>query len=342
MITNFRQVLQIDVLHGFYRESKCSDFVLYALSDTQKLLRNRQAMFNAKQGFGKLLILENVEGTTAAHPFEEDTDALVFGMELLNPSLANFTVEWPSPKKIFLFTNEGNVTDPAISPVELIRSEIKLSSKILTHVIVSNSALILEIKNESDLVIETVAIDAGSAGGEYAFDLQRHPNGIFTVTETVLGVPTGYTYYADDALLFKNIFALIRIVNQSAFPFNYDGKPIYRINFTAKSSNWKYYVVAPNLPGTDAGTTLSITDIGRPPLSAIAFDKTYPIPPGDKTAPMLYKDLSKVVLFTSVDPLIFQQSPRQEIELRKGAATLIANLPNPDVSKPTTEMFIYV
>ncbi|MEO5645314.1 MAG: hypothetical protein ABIQ40_03605 [Bacteroidia bacterium] len=341
MNTNFRQVLQFDVLHDFYRESRCTDFVLYALSDTQKVLRNRQAIFSFKQGFGKMLILENIAGTTAAHPITP-TDVLLFGMELQNPSLANITVEWPSPKKIFLFTNVGNVTDPATTPVELIRSEISLSAKIISHVIVSNSALTLEVKNENGLLVESIAVKAGSAGGEFSFDVQHHSNGLFTISEIVLGVPTDYVYYADDALLYKNIFALIRIVNQSAFPFNYDGKPFYRISFTAKSSNWKYYVVAPNLPGTDAGTTLNIEDIGRPLPSAIAFDKTYPVPAGDKTAPMLFQDLSKVVLFTSVNPLVYQQLPRQQIELRKGALTLIGNLPNPDVSKPITEMFIYV
>lgn len=341
MNTNFRQVLQIDVYHDFYRESRCADFNVFTLPVTQNLLRNRQAIFRSKNGFGKMLILENVEGTTAAHPFVEG-DVLLFGMELLNPSLSNFTVEWPARRKVFLFTNVGNVTNPATTPVELIRSEIALSGKIITHVVVSNSAMTLEVKNENGVLVDSIAINAGSAGGEFSFNVQQHSNGLFTISEIVLGVPTDYIYYADDALLYKNIFALIRIVNQSTFPFNYDGKPFYRISFTSKSSNWKYYVVAPNLPGTDAGTTLSIEDIGRPGPSAIAFGKTYPVPPGDKTAPMLFQDLSKIVLFTSVDPLVFQQSPRQQIELRKGALTLIGNLPNPDISKPITEMFIYV
>ncbi|MDQ3110987.1 MAG: hypothetical protein M3R17_13925 [Bacteroidota bacterium] len=341
MNTNFRQVLQLDIYHDFYRESGCRDFSVFTLPDTQKLLRNRQAIFSFKQGFGKMLILENVEGTSAAHPIVPG-DVLLFGMELQNPSLANFTVEWPASKKIFLFTNVGNLTDPASTPVELIRSEISLSAKVITHVIVSNSASTLEIKNENGLLVNSMSINAGSAGREISFDVQHHSNGLFTISEIVLGVPTGYVYYADDTLLYKNIFALIRIVNQSAFPFNYDGKPFYRISFTSKSSNWKYYVVAPNLPGTDAGTTLSIEDIGRPPASAILFSKTYPIPSNDKTAPMLFKDLTKVVLFTSTGSLVYQQTPRQEIELRKGAMTLIGNLPNPDVSKPTTEMFIYV
>jgi hypothetical protein len=341
MNTAFRQVLQIDLLHGFYRDTRCRDFSVYALPDTQKLLRNRQAIFSFKESFGKMLILEDVSGTTAAHPIETG-DTLVFAMELLTPALANFTVEWPSQRKIFLFTNEGNLTDPALGNVPLLRSEISLSAKVLTHRVVSNSALTIELRNETGMLIETVAVDAGSADAERAFDIQKHPNGLFTVTEVVGMVSTNYTYYADDALLFKNIFGLIRIVNQSAFPFNYDGKPVYQISFTAKSSAWKYYVVAPNLPGTDAGTVLNIEDIGRPPASAILFSKTYPIPPDDKTAPMLSKDLSKVVLFTSTGLLVYQQAPRQEIELRKGTMTLIGNLPNPDVSKPNTEMFIYV
>jgi hypothetical protein len=341
MNTAFRQVLQIDLQHSFYKENKCSDFDVFAVSDTVKLLRNRQAIFSFKQSFGKLLILENSGGTSAAHPIAT-ADALVFGMQLLNIRLANITTEWPAQKKIFLFTNVGNLTDPSIAPVELIRSEISLSGKIVTHKIISNSALQLDIKNESGQVIDSRRIDAGSANTEQAFDLQGFENGLFTITETVGLVTTDYNYYADDTLQFKNIFGLIRIVNQSAFPFNYDGKPVYQISFTAKSSTWKYYVVAPGLPGTDAGTVLSLADIGRTGPATILFSKTYPIPAGDKTAPMLFKDLSKVVLFTTTSALVYQQIPRQQIELRKGAMTLIGNLPNPDTSKPTSEMFIYV
>jgi hypothetical protein len=345
MVTNFRQVLQIELYHSFYKKLNCGDFSLFALSETQKLLRNRQAIFSFKQSseksFGKMLILENADGTTAKHPIDKG-DVLLFGMELQKPFLGNITVEWPSPKKIFLYTNVGNLTDPAISAVELIRSEISLTGKVINHTIVSNSALTLELINENGTLIESLSLPAGVAGREQQFDLQQHSSGLFTIRETAGFVAADYIYYADDALLFKNIFGLIRIVNQSAFPFNYDGKPIYQISFTAKSSSWKYYVVAPNLPGTDAGTTLSIEDTGRTGLSKILFSKTYPVPGTDKIASMLYKDLSKVVLFTSASPLVFEQSPRQKIELRKGTLTLIDNLPNPDISKPTTEMFIYV
>jgi hypothetical protein len=345
MNTAFRQVLQIDIQHNFYKEKKCTDFDVCAVNDTLKLLRNRQAIFSFKQSFGKLLILEDTSGTTAAHPIDTN-DVLVFTMELLNPALANITIEWPAPKKIFLFTNVGNLMDPATCDpasdlyVDLLQSEISLSGKVLTHRIVSNSALTLELINETGLTVESLSFDAGSANLEQAFDLQQHSNGLFTVRETVGMVSTDYLYYADDVLLFKNIFALIRIVNQSAFPFNYDGKPFYRIRFTPKSSAWKYYVVAPNMSGADIAT-LNIEDVGRSGMSKIIFNTT-PITGLDKTAPMLAKDPGKVVLFTSASSLLYQQIPLQQIELRKGAMTLIGNLPNPDVRKPTTEMFIYV
>lgn len=344
MNTAFRQVLQIDVMHDFYtyKKSTCSEFDVFALADTTKLLRNRQAVFSFKESFGKLLILENVEGNSAAHPIESN-DAFVFGMECRNAALANITNEWPSPKKIFLFTNVDNLTDPATNDyVELLRSEISLSGKVLTHSIVSNSALTLELRNENDVLLDTYNFSAGSAKREQAFDIQKYPNGLYTVREIVGMVSTDYIYYADDSLLYKNIFALIRIVNQSTFPFSYDGKPIYRISLTSKSSTWKYYVVAPNMSWADIDTQLSLQDIGRIGPSAIVFNKTYPIPDGDTTARMLYKETKNIALFTSASALVFQQTPRQQIELRKAAMTLIGNLPNPDISKPTTEMFIYI
>lgn len=341
MNLNFRTAFQVSLLHNFYKDSLCNDFSLFPVAETKELLRNRQAIFSFKNTFGKVMLQEDKTETTAAHPIESK-DAFVFAMTLLNPSLGNITIEWPSPKKIFLFTNEGNLTDPAGAPVELIRSEITLCGKTLVHRIVSNDAVTLSLTDEHGAQIDSVAFPAGSADREKGFSLQKFSGGLFTVTETVGMNTTAYVYYADNELLFKNVFGLVRIINQPAFPFSYDGKPVYQVSFTSKSSAWKYYVVAPNLSGADISTQLNITDTGRTGLDVIEFDKTYPVPPADTTAPMLYSDTTKIALFTSTIELQFMQLPRKQIELRKGSTVLLADLPNPDVKKPTTEILIYV
>lgn len=340
MNTDFLPVFQVELRHSFYTDALCSDFELFPLAETQQLMRNRQAIFSFRKTFGKMLIM--ADGTTAAHPIT-GTDALVFGMTLLNPALANITAEWPSAKKIFLFTNDGNITNPATSPVTLIRSEISLSPKVIVHTINETAEGTATLKNESGALIATQAFAAGMNGSELPFDVQQLPSGLYTVTETTEDGPSDHLYYADNQLLFKNIFGLIRIVNQSTFPFNYDGKPVYRVSFTTKSAQWKYYVVAPAMSGADIGN-LSVVQTGAG-SSAIAFTKTYPVPAADTTVPVLSADTSKVALFTSNIPLAYQQAPRKQIELRKGSSTILGNLPNPDVRQPatgTTEMIIYV
>jgi hypothetical protein len=210
------------------------------------------------------------------------------------------------------------------------------------HTIVSALAVTIELKNEKGITVSSSSRTAGSDGKEQLFDLSLLPNGLYTVTETAGMVSADYHYYSDQELSFRNLFGIIRIVNQNTFPFSYDGKPDYRVELTSKSSAWKYYVVAPGLSGSDISTNLNITDTGRTGPAVIVFDKTYPVPPGDTVAPLLCTDTSKVALFTSTTALAFQQQPRKQIELRKGATALISNLPNPDVRKPTPEMYIYV
>ncbi len=340
MNTDFLPVFQVELMHSFYTDALCSDFELFPLPETQQLMRNRQAIFSFRKTFGKMLIM--ADGTTAAHPIG-GTDALVFGMTLLNPALANFTTEWPSPKKIFLFTNDGNTTDPATTPVTLIRSEISLSPKVIVHNIVESVAGTATLKNDAGALVATQKFDAGMNGTELPFDIQHLPSGLYTVTETTTDGSIDYLYYADNQLLFKNIFGLIRIVNQATFPFNYDGKPVYRVSFTPKSAQWKYYVVAPAMSGADIGN-LTVVHTGAG-ASALVFTKTYPVPATDQNASILSADTSKVVLFTSNTSVAYQQAPRKQIELRKGPSTVLSNLPNPDVRTPataTTEMFIYV
>jgi hypothetical protein len=343
MNTDFLPVFNIELRHSFYTDALCSDFELFPLAETQLLMRNRQAIFSFRKTFGKMMMLADATTvTTAAHPIS-GTDALLFGMTLLNPALANITTEWPSPKKIFLFTNADNLTDPATSAVTLSRQEISLSPKVIVHAINESVAGTATLKNDTGALVATQTFGTGLNGTELPFDVQHLPSGLYTVTETTTDGPVDYLYYADNQLLFKNIFGLIRIVNQPAFPFSYDGKPVYRVSFTPKSAQWKYYVVAPAMSGADIGN-LSVVQTGAG-SSAIVFTKTYPVPAADKTAPILSTDTSKVALFTSNLSLAYQQAPRKQIELRKGSATVLSNLPNPDIRQPatgTTEMFIYV
>ncbi|HEU4717590.1 MAG TPA: hypothetical protein VFU15_07145, partial [Bacteroidia bacterium] len=238
MVTSFKSIFQVNLLHNFYTDGKCSDFVLFPLNETIDLLRNRQAVFRSKDNYIRTLILGDSSGPGAAVPLEKN-ESCYFGMRLITPSFSNITNEYPSDKKIFLFTNENNTSDPSAAAIALERKEIALCGPVINHTVVSAAGVTLKLKNVSGQVIQTKNYAAGSAGTNHQFDIQRLPKGLYTVTEDD-GATTIYTYYADNDLVFDSVFGIIRIVNQPDFLFTYDGKPIYQVSFTSRSSLWNY------------------------------------------------------------------------------------------------------
>jgi hypothetical protein len=340
MVTDFKSIFRFDLLHTYYTSGKSMNFSLFPLKETGEKLRNHQALFRAFENYGRTLILANAAGTTAQQPLALG-DSLYFGMKLNTAAFSNMTNEFPLSKKIFLFTNENNLSNPTVATVELERKTITLTGPVINHVIVTNLAVSLQLRKSDGTLLNTMSAAAGSVGKEKSFDLQQMSPGLYTITE-VAGTSIVYTYYVDAELNASGVFGIIRIVNQSAFPFIYDGKPTYNISFTAKSNTWKYYVAAPAFSSTDVGTRLSINDAGRTGASAISFTKTYPVPSTDPVAPLLCSDTSKVVLFTSNSPLLWMQSPRKRIELRKSGTAIVSDLPNPDPNKPGTTMYITI
>lgn len=334
MANTFRTVFELSVLHNFYSDLRCRDFSLFPVSDTARLMRNHTMLFRNNENASRVLILADELNLTAARPVASG-EGMVFAMKLNNPGFSCFTNEYPSGKKIFLFTNEGL----APGATELSRKEISLCGKMVSHRIVSNLAVTLILKDRKNQVIASAGFPAGSSGRDHCFEFILPRNDFYTVTEDITSVV--YTYYNDSDLLFSGILGMVQIINQPASPYTYDGNTKYTISFTARSSPWSYYVVAPGMSGTDIGH-LSIENVVGTGVTPVHFTKTYPIPPGDKIAPLLHGDTSKIALFVSNESLAFRQFQQKQMRLKKNGTVLINHMPNPDALKPGAEMFIYV
>lgn len=334
MTSTFKNIFELALYHDFYKEEKCCDFTLLPVSAAARMMSNHGALFRTKENNAFAVILSDASDTTAARPIRPDV-SLVFAMKLDNYAFSNFTNEFPSAGKIFLFSNN---IDPTIT--ELDREEIFLCGNFLQHRIVSNLAVMLVLKDAGGNELARSSFEAGSSGIAWQFDVKLPANDFYTVTEDVTG--DTFTYYSDKDLLVSGIFGLIRITNHATSPFTYDGALSYTISFTSSSRTWRYYVVAPGMSAADITAQLSVVNVPDLGMTAIAFTKTYPVPANDKTAPTLHKDTSKIALFASDQQLAFQQVPRKRIELRKNGTVLINHMPNPDVYAPGTEMFIYV
>jgi hypothetical protein len=337
MLYAFKPVFDLALLHEFYTNNKCGDFSIAPVSATRTLLKQYDGVFRNRDNMGHALIRGNQNNTTAARPFPAGT-SLVFALRLQNPSFSNFTNEYPDARKTFLFTNDGIVPDPDQESAELNRSLISISGQILGHRIASNVDVALILKDSNNQEITRQNYPAGSAGEVHSFDLRALENGFYTVSESAPASTT--RYYIDNELAFDNVFGLVQIINKAPTPFTYDGQNKFRISFTAKSSKWTYYVVAPGMQASDLKDNLKIVDNNNP--QTLVFTKTYPLPGADPTAALLYKDVAKVALFQSNAPIPMRQSARGGLELRKNNTVLISHMPNPDVKNPTAQMFINI
>jgi hypothetical protein len=334
MNSTFRTVFEFSLLHSFYSDTRCCDFSVSPVNETARVMSNHKILFRNRDHSSTVLIMADDTNTTAARPMTSNGE-LLFAMRLNSAAFSNFTAEYPSAGKIFLFTNSD---DPTIQ--ELTREEISICGTFLSHRVVSNIAVTLTLKDRKGTVLSRTVLPAGSAGETHQFNVKLPGSDFYTVTEDVTA--TSYTYYSDRELAATSVFGLIRIINHASSPFAYDGKPNYTITFTPRTRAWLYYVVAPGMSGADISSQLNVVDVPETGMSPIMFVKTYPVPVNDKTAALLHKDTSKVILFSSNQQLAFSQAPRKRIELRKNGTVLINHMPNPDVSAPGPEMFIYV
>lgn len=337
MVSKFGPLFSLNILHDFYSSGLCEDFSVTPVRDTALLLKNHQAVFRFTTSIGSAVI-KTEDGTPVAAISEKSV--LEFSMNLLNPSLLNVTSDVPAIRSAFLYTNSSNVAD-GDGYIELQRTTVKLCGNFLSHYILSeNKVTLILTEVTTGKSITFVSKDAGSQGLEHVFDLQHMPSGLYQVAETSGGTTTTTLYYADKDVQQAAPFGIIRLVNQPAFPFTYNGNEKYTISLSPASSTWNYYVVAPNLSPTDIGN-LNILDQGRVGDAQILFDRIDP-DANDQLPGMLAKDATKVALFRSKVELTWQQAARKQIELRKNSTTLIDNLPNPDMRKPGTNIYIYV
>ena len=329
----FRTTFNLKLQHNYYADGRCMDFSVFPVDGTGAVLKRHDAVFRTFDNNVRLFILANAANSTAGKPFDRGCE-LFFGMHLNNSSFLNFTSEQPPARKVFLYTNKGAVTS------ELTRRQVAVSGSLLSHTITTNQAVTLALKDSTDTVLERKEYKAGFAGHIHCFDLRMRDPGLYTVAEDSSAVNT--EYYVSDTMASANIFGLIQIVNLNLTPFTYDGNTEYKISFTASSSKWTYYVVAPGFSAAELQNLLEVSHAVQTGMTEIKFDKTYPVPPADPFPSLIYKDTAKVAMFVSKNAITFRQSTIKKLELKKNNTVLITDLPNPDVTSGKSTMFITI
>ncbi|TND09733.1 MAG: hypothetical protein FD123_857 [Bacteroidetes bacterium] len=336
----FSPLLRLNLLHGFYTDGLCTDFTIKVAKETAQLLARHQMIY--RQNVSRLSVLFRSESedvlTTPAVPLSTG-DALTFVMQLNRGEFYNFTNELPARGKTFLYTNDF-AYDSDLLNNELSRYEVTITGLAIAYTVPKDKTLFVELQNAAGVKQYSGIHSASSEGDrEFTIELPAGTTGLFTLHISGDLNPDPENFFVEPQLLFNRPFGLIRIVNQAPDLLTYDGNRDYSISFTPKESTWNYYLVVngsfdPDLLEVEDKSTMVVAD-------KIPFEKV-PDLSGDDIPAQITSDSSKVRLYRSTNPLEYRQKPRAMISLLKNGSVIINDLPNPDVSKPNANMFLYV
>lgn len=339
----FSPLFRLSFIHGFYTDKSCNAFQVKATADTAALLSRHQMIWRQNGSSFSVLFRSKSEAdlTHAALPLGTG-DALFFVMKLTYPEFYNFTNELPARGKSFLFTN--NIVFDSSVTNELERTEVTISGLSIAYTVPKDKALTVTLTDQKTVPAtwysqKHAASDKGDR--EFTIDLPAGTTGLFTLTITGDLTPDPEHFYVDPGLQFDRPFGLIRLVNDAPDPLTYDGNRLYSVSFTPKSCNWNYYVVVnsnydPALLTVEDKSTIVIADqVVFNPVTGTELDD-------DKVPGLITSNRDSVALFRSAVSLPYQQKPRPKFALLKSGSIIINDLPNPDVSKPDANMFIYV
>jgi hypothetical protein len=349
MKDQFKSLFRIDCRHTFYTDGRCADFSLQPTAETAQLLRSRRSVFRWGGDAGAVIYQLNEAGSAPILSFQTG-DALVFVISTRSSELFQITTatELPASGTIKLYSNHSRTVSSGY--LSLQSADVKLSAAVLTHKVISNTAGVAAIYNRAGTEITSTVFAAGSQNKELQFDLQLLSPGIYVVAETSGMVTTNTTYYVDSELARQQIFGILYIENNSAYPYDYSGNDAYKLSFTATSRTWNYYMVMPStatfseyeIEDKSGGTNRYSDSVAGP----ITFNRITSIPGSDTIAPMLQSSGKTVVLFQSQQPVSFAQKARGKLQFTHkallGDKSIVAELPNPDIRKTGTNMFIYI
>lgn len=182
--------------------------------------------------------------------------------------------------------------------------------------------------------------------GNYYFpvDLHKFPKGryIFETLDTSTSAVTE-EFYIDGDLATQDVFGLIRITypdNAVIYGTSVNDYETFSIDFTARQSKWRYYVL------DKSGT--------HPTLGSLSIDASTASPPLSfpATTTTTINGIPTAVFESPAANIPFRQAPRENIKLKYSAATIVDDMPTPvsdqtngaksPPDKTISEIFVFV
>lgn len=337
----FQQLLRVSILHDYYTDGLSPDFRIVPDENTRALLSRHQMVMRSNEARLSLMFrsVSEADLTHAAIPLSTG-DVMTFVMRLVRPEFFNFTNELPGRGKSLLFTNSNAYDDGEDADNILTASSVTVCGPSIPYTVPVDCQVTAVLTDEAGATwySEThLPYDKGDR--EFTIALPPSAYGLYTLSLSGDIAPPDEKYFVEASLQFDRPFGLIRIRNQAPDLLDYEGDREYQIVFTSRESQWNYYLVVTNSTDPDLLKVEDKSTIVE--ADQVEFEEVADLS-GDELPALLSADTTKVRLYRTVDPLTYRQKPRPKFSLLKNETVLISDLPNPDIRKPDTNMFIYV
>jgi hypothetical protein len=238
-------LFSLEIVHDYYADQRCSDFLIIPTPDTQKLLKNVRCVL--KSYSNRIEIWAPI--TDTGQPFVPlSADArFTFHLQLLNPDFALFTDTTEIGKMVSpLYTNTG--ADPKLS---LVSRQAKSTENLVVSRPAAREQFILSGKPRPGLQSKDFVTEGlGAVSKPDAYDPDAKT---ITLNSTSGSMGTQFTVtYPVTPHLHRNVFADVEIDFQDTQMQNLDSEKNFKIIFNSKQVWWKYYLITDSKPFTPA------------------------------------------------------------------------------------------
>jgi len=330
MKLSFRPLFSVEVEHGYY-PGACGDIGFIVPPSTQRLLAAGRLLNRVQDG--RLIVLyesrDNGEAVAAMAGA-----SLLFGLGLVNPHFANFTVPVAVAGPFALHANAAPANQLAAPlPCRFVPPSLRLTPSLATR------PVDLAVLRQG---VTVAAATLGAGEDESVFPTGNWLPGVYTLRESYPGQTLEQALLREPELAAEGIWGALAITVDSAF---YATPPTFRISLAARRERLKYYVVTKNY-GAAEFAQLNVLDAGaaedgRP---AVTFERLAPgdFAPDDIPADILGDAATRIALFQSSAAVPRRERGYRKLQLRRNNEVLVKHLPQAGPDRPQANFIVHL
>lgn len=209
MITTYKILFMVELLHDFYKNGQCTDFRIVPSADTALLLRNCKA-FHKMIG-NKLVVL--IKTDTGGKPFIQPatTDKFTFYLELMKPlfiTVSNIDETLLATKRFYFSNLSANKV--VVAP----GNELFYLSQPITAYAAATNYKPGEFSTQAGTVYESIKTSTGVTPPDAANWISRNKNQYATKNDMLQFIPAVHTFSVAPATSIQvQLFALNTVTN---------------------------------------------------------------------------------------------------------------------------------